>query len=306
MTRFRCAIEGDEAILGVHITDVAHFIDHDTLLDREIRRRATSIYLPETTIPMIPPVLSEKAASLEEGEIRPALSVLMRLDQDLKLKDYTIEESNIRVSQRLSYESVDRRILDSDSNEAALFRIAVAFRNERVAQGALIFRDPELSVHVTEDKTIDVSVRERESPSQVLVSELMIQANRLFAHFLEERKIPAFFRIQPAPLERITLGNEYDPVTSYRAKKALARSDLNTEPGPHSTLGLAAYTTATSPLRRYTDLIVQRQLKEVLKSDGPLLNRKALGEHTRANFLSARTGGANGETTSTIFSAKIS
>ncbi len=268
--------EGDEAILGVHITDVAHFIDHDTLLDREIRRRATSIYLPESIIPMIPPVLSEKAASLEEGAIRPVLSVLMRLGPDLKLRDYTINESNIRVSQRLSYESVDRRILNSDSTEAALFRIAIAFRKERVAQGALIFKDPELSVHVTEHKKIEVSVRERESPSQVLVSELMIQANRLFAQFLQERKIPAFFRSQPAPLERITLGDEYDPVTSYRAKKALARSDLNTEPGPHSTLGLPAYATATSPLRRYTDLIVQRQLKAALKSDAPLLNPKAL------------------------------
>ena len=268
--------EGDETILGVHITDVAHFIDHDTLLDHEIRRRATSIYLPERTIPMIPPVLSEKAASLEEGEIRPVLSVLMRLGRDLKLKDYTVNESNIRVSQRLSYESVDRRILDSDSMEAALFRIAIAFRKERVAQGALIFKDPELSVHVTEDKKIEVGVRERESPSQILVSELMIQANRLFAQFLEERSVPAFFRSQPAPLERITLGDEYDPVTSYRAKKALARSDLNTEPGPHSTLALAAYATATSPLRRYTDLIVQRQLKAVLKSDAPLLNREAL------------------------------
>ena len=269
-------LEGDEAVLGVHITDVARFIDYDTPLDREIRRRATSIYLPETTIPMIPPVLSEQAASLEEGAIRPALSVLMRLDRDLKLKDYTINESNIRVSQRLSYESVDRRILDSDSIEAALFRIAVAFRKERVAQGGLVFKDPELSVHVTEDKKIEVSVRERESPSQVLVSELMIQANRLFAQFLEERKIPAFFRCQPAPLERISMGDEYDPVTSYRAKKALARSDLKTEPGPHSTLGLAAYSTATSPLRRYTDLIVQRQLKAVLKSGAPLLNRKEL------------------------------
>jgi len=268
--------EGDEAILGVHITDVAHFVDHDTVLDREIRRRATSIYLPESTIPMIPPVLSEKAASLEEGAIRPVLNVLMRLGRDLKLKDYTISESDIRVSQRLSYESVDRRIVDSDSMEAALFRVAIAFRKERVAQGALIFKDPELSVHVTEHKKIEVSVRERESPSQVLVSELMIQANRLFAQFLQERKIPAFFRSQPAPLERISLGDEYDPVTSYRAKKALARSDLNTEPGPHSTLGLPVYATATSPLRRYTDLIVQRQLKAILKSDAPLLNRKAL------------------------------
>ena len=143
--------ENDETIIGVHITDIASYLDHDTLLDREVRRRATSIYLPERIIPMIPPVLSEQAASLKAGEIRPALTVSMRLDSDFRLKDYTIYESNVRVQKRLSYESADRNILDMNSTEAALLRVAVAFRKERIAKGALIFKDPELSVHVTED-----------------------------------------------------------------------------------------------------------------------------------------------------------
>ena len=270
--------ENDEAILGVHITDVAHYIDYDSPLDREIRRRATSIYLPEGTIPMIPPVLSEKAASLSVGEDRPAISVTMRVGSDLKLKDYIVTESIIRVNKRLSYENADEKILDSDSREGALLRIAMAFRNDRVSKGALIFKDPELSVHVTDDKKIEVSVRERESLSQVLVSELMIQANRLFAEFLVERQIPAIFRSQPGPLEKITLGDEYDPVTSYRAEKALAKGDLSSQPAPHSTLGLAAYTTATSPLRRYPDLIVQRQLKAALGSGAKTLGRERLEE----------------------------
>ena len=268
--------ENGETIIGVHITDIASYIDHDTLLDREVRRRATSIYLPERTIPMIPPVLSEKAASLKAGEIRSALTVSMRLDSDSRLKDYTIYESNVRVRQRLWYESADKNILDMNSTEAALLRAAVAFRKERIAKGALIFKDPELSVHVTEDKKIEISTRERESPSQVLVSEMMIQANRLFAQFLQERGIPSLFRSQPPPVEKIILGDQYDPVASYRGKKALARGDIGTEPSSHSTLGLTAYTTATSPLRRYVDLIVQRQLKSVLKSGSPVLNRNEL------------------------------
>ncbi len=268
--------EDGEAIIGVHITDIASYVNHDSLLDREVRRRATSIYLPERTIPMIPPVLSEKAASLKAGEIRPALTVSMRLDSDSRLKAYTIFESNVRVQQRLSYESADKLILDTNSAEAALWRAAIAFRKERVAKGALIFKDPELSVHVTEDNEIEISTRERESPSQVLVSEMMIQANRLFARFLHERGIPSFFRSQPPPLEKIILEDEYDPVASYRAKKALARGDIGTDPNSHSTLGVTAYTTATSPLRRYVDLVVQRQLKSVLKSGSPLYDRNEL------------------------------
>ena len=82
--------KGDETVIGIHITDVAHFVDHDSVLDREVRERATSIYLPESTIPMIPPVLSEKAASLTVGEARPAISVMVTVGPDLKLKDFKI------------------------------------------------------------------------------------------------------------------------------------------------------------------------------------------------------------------------
>ena len=103
----------------------------------------------------------------------------------------------------------------------------------------------------------------------------MIMANNLFARFLKESNLPGIFRSQPAPLEKIELGEGYDPVLSYRSKKLLSRGDLSTEPAPHSTLGLEIYTTGSSPLRRYTDLIVQRQVKAAL-GKGPLLKRDTL------------------------------
>ncbi len=129
---------------------------------------------------------------------------------------------------------------------------------------------------LAEDRKIEVVLRERETPAQILVSELMIQANSLFAQLLKERGVPAVFRTQPPPLEKVVLGDQYDPVTSYRAKKALARGDLGIWPAPHSTLALDAYTTATSPLRRYTDLMVQRQLKSALRMQDPPLTAEEL------------------------------
>jgi len=259
----------DETVIGIHITDVAYFVDHDSVLDREVRERATSIYLPESTIPMIPPVLSEEAASLAVGEARPAISVMVTVRQDLKLKDFTILSSIVRVRERLSYEEADERISIRGSRESDMYAIASSLREERIASGALIFKDPELSVRVEVDKTIEVVCRDRETPSQVLVSEMMILANSLFARFMKERNLPGLFRSQPPPLEKIELGPDYDPVTSYRSKKALARGDLGTDPAPHSTLGLQMYTTATSPLRRYPDLLVQRQLKAALEGKPP-------------------------------------
>ena len=267
---------GDETDIGIHITDVAHFVDHDSALDREVRERATSIYLPESTIPMIPPILSEEAASLAVGEVRPAISVVVTVGRDMKPKDSRILRSLVRVKERLSYEEADERISIRGSREAEMFAIASSLRAERIASGALIFKDPELSVRVVRDKTIEVACRDRETPSQVLVSEMMILANNLFARFMKERNFPGLFRRQPPPLEKIDLGQDYNPVTSYRSKKVLARGDLSTEPAPHSTLGLQLYTTATSPLRRYPDLLVQRQLKAVLEGEPPLFAREDL------------------------------
>jgi len=263
--------EGEELVLGIHITDVASYIEHDSDLDGEIRSRATSIYLPEMTIPMIPPALSEDAASLVVGRTRRAISVLVRLGQDYKVRDFRIVPSLIRSEERLTYEETDARISRGDGPEALMFAVASALRRERVAAGALIFRDPELSVRVADNGTIDVTIRDRESPSQILVSELMILANHLFARFLKENDLPGIYRVQPPPLEKVELGLHFDPVMSYRCKKLLSRGDVSVQPSSHATLGLEVYTTATSPLRRYPDLLVQRQLKATLEKKTQLL-----------------------------------
>jgi exoribonuclease-2 len=269
-------VEGEECVLGIHITDVASYIEHDSEFDREIRLRATSIYLPEMIIPMIPPSLSEQAASLIVGEPRRAISVLVRLGKDFKVRDFRIVPSLIKSAERLTYDEVDARISRGEGAEATMFAIASALRQERSAAGALIFRDPELSVRVADDGTIDVSIRNRESPSQIVVSELMILANHLFARFLKENGLPGIYRVQPPPLEKVDLGQQFDPVQSYRCKKLLSRGDVSVQPSPHSTLGLEVYTTATSPLRRYPDLLVQRQLKAALEKETDVLPVKEL------------------------------
>lgn len=268
--------DGDDILVGVHITDVSHFVDKDSELEKDIRQRATSIYFPDRLIPMMPPVLSECSASLTHGEMRPAISVVTRFGQDLKIKSYEIQKSIVKVGEALTYGEVDERVTVPGSIEARLLQVAMSLRDQRLAAGALIFRDPELSVHVDSGGAIDVSVRDRENPSQILVSEFMIMANNLFAHFLKERNIPAIYRSQPPPLEHVQLDEQYDPVASYRSKKVLARGTLGLNPEPHSSLGLPLYITATSPLRRYTDLLMQRQIKAGLNAQAPPLDYEQL------------------------------
>lgn len=269
--------DGEDILVGVHITDVTHFIDRDSELEKDIRQRATSIYFPDLMIPMMPPVLSEFSASLTHEEKRPAVSVVARFGPDLKMRDYKILRSIVRVDQALTYEEADRLISEQGSKESKMLEVALALRSQRLGAGALIFRDPELSVHVdTSSGEIEVSVRDREDPSQILVSELMIMANSLFAQFLKERNIPAIYRSQPPPLEHVELSEKYDPVSSYRSKKVLARGSLGLTPEAHSSLGLPLYITATSPLRRYTDLLMQRQIKSALNAGEPPLDSEEL------------------------------
>lgn len=268
--------DGQDLVVGVHITNLAHIIDQDSPLDLHIRQRATSIYLPEMTIPMIPPVLSEGAASLAPEQTGPAITAEVRFGPDLAMKSFRIFESQIRLTERASYEQADERIASAGSMEAEMFRIAEALRKGRLAGGAIIFKDPELYVRVDQSGEIQVSLRDRETPSQVLVSEMMILANTLFARFLAENKLPGIFRSQPPPLEPIKIGEGYDPVLSYRARKSLARGDLGASPALHSTLGVECYATATSPLRRYPDLLIQRQLSHYLNHGKPLLDTERI------------------------------
>lgn len=266
----------NELVVGIHIADASHFVDHDSPLDLNIRERAISVYLPETIIPMMPPVLSEMAASLAVDQVRPAVSIVVRMGTDFEIKGVDIHASVIRLTERMSYEEADERIGRSNTTEARMYEVAEALRRRRIECGALIFKDPEVAVQVDEQGEVQVAVRDRESPSQILVSEMMIFANSLFARFLIEHNLPAIFRSQAPPTERVELGEEYDPVLSYQARKALVRGDVGIAPGPHSTLGLDCYTTATSPLRRYPDLMVQRQIKSFLYRGEPLLSNEQL------------------------------
>ncbi len=268
--------EGDDLIVGIHITDVASFIDLGSPLDLEIRQRATSIYLPEMTIPMIPLVLSEEAASLVTGVVRPAVSLMVRFDPQRKIRDFRLCKSKIQISERLTYEETDMRINDPLSKEKAMYDVALALRQDRITVGAVVFKDPEFVVYLTGNDTIQVSTRERETPSQQLVSEMMILANTLFARALKEHHVPAIFRSQPPPQENIKLSPEYDPVESFQTKRLLPRGEVGLDPAPHFSLGVEAYSTASSPLRRYTDLVVQRQLKSIVDKDSSPLSRTDL------------------------------
>jgi len=259
---------GDQFRLGIHIVDVAHFVRKGDLIDQEALCRGSSIYMPDQKISMLPAGLAEGICSLKAGELRPAISTMVNLSPSLEIIDYEILPSLINIRDQLTYHDVN---LAADQNQdvVILREIAKKFRSERFDAGAVQISVPEINVWLADNGSITVNKINRESPGRMLVSELMILANRLVAKYLAENNMPAIFRSQPAPRERLYRGDGGTLYQNWMQRRFLSRFVLGHHPAKHSGLGLDAYVTATSPIRKYFDLVTQRQIRAVLGLEQP-------------------------------------
>lgn len=240
--------------LWIHIADPAEFVLPDTPLDHEAARRFTSIYLCEGKIEMLPSKLAQDLCSLVQGVPRLALTVEVEFDAQAQLLNFGIRESLIQVGRRMSYEDVDQE-LDSDPRLQTLYELARQLREQRVARGAIEIVRPELRIKVTPDKQILLKRVERDSPAQQMVSEMMILANHLVARRMGEARIPLIYKVQEAPSETMSDG-----------RPLLKRAEMSTRSALHYGLGLDAYTQFTSPIRRFNDLVLHRQIKNWLRT----------------------------------------
>jgi len=254
--------------LGIHIVDVGHFVGKDDRIDQEALARGSSIYMPDQKISMLPAALAEGLCSLKAGELRPAVSTMVNLSPSKEIIDYEILPSLINVKQQLSYYDVNL-VADQNPDVLILREIAEKFRRRRLDGGAVQITVPEVNVWLADDRSISVNKINRESPGRMLVSELMILANWLMAKFLAENGMPAIFRSQPEPRERLYRGDEGTLFQNWMQRRFLSRFVLDHKPGKHSGLGVDAYVTSTSPIRKYFDLINQRQLRAILGLEQP-------------------------------------
>jgi len=261
--------DGKHYRIGVHIADVCEYVEKGGVIDQEVIGRGTSIYMPDRKIPMLPTGLAENICSLVAGQVRPAISVMFRVTRFAEIIDSEIVASRIRVKRQLTYNDVDSMI-ESDPDLRALHEVAGHFRQRRLDSGALQIQLPEISIRVFNDGDISVKTSNREGPGRVLVSEMMILANWLMARFLAERNMPAIFRSQPDPKGRLySRDSEGTLFQNWMQRRLLSRAVIGNRAAHHSGLGLDAYTTATSPIRKYFDLATQRQLRACLGLEQP-------------------------------------
>ena len=263
-------------LVGIHIADVAQFVPPDSPIFREALKRGATIYLPERTIPMLPRVLSEEAASLRAGEEKSAVSFLVELSREGEILSSRITRSVIRVARRFSYEEADE-LLSGELKD--LYELAQKLFERRMAAGALPVYLPEIVLRV-EDGKIHLE-RIEITGARFLVSEYMILANYVAARFFQENQVPAIYRSQPKPKERLIQGSEQDIFLNFLQLRQLSRGELLLSPEFHHGLGLPCYTTVTSPIRRALDLILEHQLCHFLAHQEPLFSQEELSSFLR-------------------------
>jgi exoribonuclease-2 len=253
------SLEGNR--LWVHVADVAALVPPDSEADLEARARGANLYLPEITVTMLP-VEATRQLGLGLSEVSPALSFGLDLSDDGRLVDVEVVPSWVRVT-RTTYAEVSER-LDEEPFKT-MYRLMQLSEERRIEEEAISIELPEVKISVQEGQ---VSIEPLQPlPSRTLVSEAMVLAGEAVARFALERGLPFPFTTQPPPdtFERPTTLAEM-----FAVRKTLKRSQQTSIPAPHAGLGLEVYARATSPLRRYLDLVVHQQLRAFLRGDHTL------------------------------------
>jgi exoribonuclease-2 len=239
----------------VHIALVADFVPRGGPLDLEAAARGATVYLPETTVRMLPDPLSTDRASLRAGLERHVLTTDVRVSPHGEVISFELYPEILRVNSRLTYEQADAVLEGGDAEDSALLRqlreVAALLRARRRAAGARLFQRREPKVTVVDDQ-IDIEIIDPASPSRELVAELMVLSNYVTARFAIDRALPLIYRVQPNPSEEMFA----------------QRARLSLYPEFHAGVGLECYIQASSPIRRYLDLVLQRQVLTAL-GEGP-------------------------------------
>lgn len=261
------SLEGDR--IWVHVADVGALVEPDSELEREARARGANLYLPEGIINMLPSQVTDQLG-LGLQEVSPALSFGMRLDGQGALTEVELHRTWVRV-ERLTYGEADQRLAAQDPDLSRLSAITEAFQARRKANGAARLDLPEVSVKVERDE-----VRIRPLPrlrSRELVTDAMLMAGEAAARLCLDNDIPIPFATQAPPesAEEVT-----DLAAMYARRRCFKPTRLSLAPDLHASLGLSLYTRATSPLRRYSDLLVHQQLRAWLTGRAPLQSPQVL------------------------------
>lgn len=319
--------------LTVAIADATAYIEEGHAADLEARTRAFTVYLPGQNVTMLPEQLADDLCSLREGELRPVLACRLDIAADGSLGEYRFFAANVRSQARLAYDRVSDWLEGQGEWApteviAGQLRALQAMSKARAAWRAehtLVFKDrPDYVFELdAAGNVLDIRIEERRSANR-MIEEAMIAANACGADYLATHIGHGIFNVHRAfDPEKVQAAHEFltarqidielealSELSRYKAfKRVLEAQDdawldarlrrfqgftsMSARPGPHFGLGLAAYATWTSPIRKYGDMVNHRLIKGVLKGKQPpaeatLALTEQLTERRRLNRLAER------------------
>ncbi len=286
--------------IGIHIADVSYYVKKGSTLDQESNSRGNSVYFVGRVIPMLPEKLSNQICSLNPNEDRLTYSVIVQITLRGKVIDYKISKTIINSKRRFTYEEaqeiIDQGNGDFSEDLLLLNKFAQILRKKRMREGSFDFISPEIKFKLDENGVpVSIAVKKNQQ-SNMLIEEYMLLANRIVACHISSGKSgpvkPFVYRVHDLPdKEKIfefsrfvkTLGYSFDPNSSSKsasfqnllnqvkgkeeealinelAIRSMAKAIYSPKNIGHYGLGFKYYTHFTSPIRRYSDLIVHRLL----------------------------------------------
>jgi ribonuclease R len=301
-------ISSDGWTLFVAIADPTAYVESGSKLQRDVAARATSIYFHGDVLPMLPEALSQGTCALSEGDDRPSLVCKIAVSDGGEVGEFEFIEATVRSRAKLSYYAVNRylngqydELMSHATPLEALYQVFRALRARREENGLVMEDRQEFRWILNDHKQIETIEPSEKLLSQKLVEECMVATNQCAARFLNERQASGPFVTHPGfraerhdELRKFLSMHvpelaELDPntVEGYRdimqglakpdhtlplrtmVNRLLTRADIATAPAPHMGMALDCYTNCTSPLRKYVDFLVQRQIKAALNGAEP-------------------------------------
>jgi ribonuclease R len=276
-------------VLHVHIADVTHYVEPGGPLDKQAAYRGNSVYLPGTVASMLPERLSNGVCSLRPNEDRASVTVEMEVGEDGEVESARAFRSLISSDARLTYEAVDaflegRGGIELPELVRAAFELSRRLKVAAAKRGKLEFGGREPEYEMDEDRVPVASSVRRSTPARELIEELMVLANESVAKMLREKE-SGVFRVHETPdseamdllEERLAAVGMPDAeptpenlgtiahmaksdAVSYLILLSLPRAFYSPAGTGHFGLALENYTHFTSPIRRYSDVLVHRAL----------------------------------------------
>ncbi|KAK4480956.1 hypothetical protein RD792_011818 [Penstemon davidsonii] len=263
----------------IHVADPSSLVQPGSLIDKEAMKRGTSVFLPTGTYPMFPEKLAMEGMSMKQGKLCKAVTVSVVLHSDGSIAEYMVENSLIKPTYMLTYESATEllHLNLEEEGELRLLSEAAALRLQwRRGQGAIDTSTLEARIKVTNpddpEPLIKLYVENQADPAMRLVSEMMILCGEVIATFGSFNNLNLPYRGQPQSNIDISAFAHLPegPVRSSALVKTMRAAEMDfRKPIRHGVLGLPGYVQFTSPIRRYMDLLAHYQVKAFLRGDPP-------------------------------------